>query len=129
MDIDYIRQTAEAATPGPWFFGSFHRLLIVADSRNKHNPIADMGDTAFPYKGAQQYNDAAYIAAANPQVVIEMCDEIEALRKVAARYHWLRDQHWVDSEVTFRLGLSEGSEDSTSMYHKELDAAIDAKLL
>lgn len=47
-------------------------------------------------------------------------------REDAERYRWLRDQHWVQPEATFRLGLSESTEDDGALYEKEIAAAIDA---
>ena len=41
--------------------------------------------------------------------------ENESLRKDAERYRWLRDQHWVEPEATFRLGLKET--DFSDQYH------------
>lgn len=40
---------------------------------------------------AERDNHAKYIATANPATVIAMCDEIERLRKNAARYQFMRD--------------------------------------
>ena len=44
----------------------------------------------------------------------------------ARRYRWLREQHWVEPEATFRLGLSET--DSATQYEVELDSAIDSAI-
>ena len=52
--------------------------------------------------------------------------QVGALRKDAERYRWLRDEHWVEPEAKFRLGLSDTNDAAT--YERELDAAIDAKL-
>lgn len=53
VDTKELRRLAEAATPGPW----------------------DVGD-------AWTHDDAAYINAANPQVILVMLDEVDALREV-----------------------------------------------
>ena len=54
--------------------------------------------------------------------------EVEALKADAERYRWLRDQHWVEPEARFRLGLSNESEDDAALYEQELNKAIDAAL-
>lgn len=49
-----------------------------------------------------------------------------AAQKDSARYQWLREQFWIESEATFRLGLEET--DDSSVFQKQLDAAIDERL-
>lgn len=44
--------------------------------------------------------------------------------KDAARYLWLRDQHWVEPEAVCRLNLVDG--EYLNQYHAQLDAAIDS---
>lgn len=53
---------------------------------------------------------------------------IRQLEQVERRFNWIRDQHWVEPEACFRLGLSSESEDNASVYEDELNAAIDAAL-
>ena len=86
-----LRTFAEEATPGPWAFGSFHRLLVVPIQdgfANKHNPIADIGETAYPWHktvdSKARYIDASYIAAANPSTILQLLDYIDTLEKDAA---------------------------------------------
>lgn len=74
IDLDALEAAALAATPGEWCFGSFGRLLVVpmiADNPDKHSPICDLGEQHFP-SHTEPYANAAYIAAANPAVVIEL---------------------------------------------------------
>lgn len=57
-------------TKEPWCFGSFHRLLIVpmtGSGPDKHNVIADLGETEVPWNktedSAERYDNAARIVA------------------------------------------------------------------
>ena len=58
-------------TPGPWVFGSYHKLLVVPvieGQPDKHQPIASLGNTAYPFDAtpsdAERYANAALISAA-----------------------------------------------------------------
>jgi len=60
----------EDHTPEPWGYGSFHRLLIVPMSGewpNKHDAIADLGETEFPFNltpdSTRRYANARRIVA------------------------------------------------------------------
>ena len=83
---DALRKLAEAATPGPWAFGTFHRLLVVQADKHgyadKHSAIADIGAGSIPWdetaESMQEYNDAEYIAAANPAAVITLLDQLQS---------------------------------------------------
>ena len=80
IDLDALEAAALAATPGEWCFGSFGRLLVVpmiADNPDKHSPICDLGEQHFP-SHTEPYANAAYIAAANPAVVIELIRRLRA---------------------------------------------------
>ena len=93
-DTPSLRQLAEAATPGPWSpadwnddFGdtlwtveaSEPEVLGAGQSsiwpdgiRKKRVADTDAGDNPT--------DDAAYIAAANPRAILELLDEVDALR-------------------------------------------------
>ena len=85
-NIEELRKLAEAATPGPWAFGTFHRLLVVQTDKHgyadKHSAIADIGAGSIPWDATadsmQEYNDAEYIAAANPAAVITLLDQLQS---------------------------------------------------
>lgn len=78
MTHEELRKLAEAATPGPWEWLSF-------TSRNSYFPIMAENqkimvcDAGFG-KAEKATNNSAYIAAANPQQVIALLDEIAQLR-------------------------------------------------
>lgn len=57
-----------------------------------------------------------------------LLDAIRGLERGAERYRWLRDQHWVEPEARFRLGLSSATEDDAELFNMQLNAAIDAIL-
>ena len=63
---------------------------------------------------------------ATPEDFAIMQAKLEQAQADAARYLWLRIQHWVEPEATFRLGLTET--DNAAQYEEELDAAIDAAM-
>jgi hypothetical protein len=57
------------------------------------------------------------------QRIFDLLQERDDLLLNAERYWWLRDQHWFESEATFRLSLSESQ--FANEYHDKLNAAID----
>lgn len=76
-DYTKLRELATKATPGPWtvqngaIIRHFYPLPVAA-------VIADVSDPAHPSAKA----DAEYIAAASPDGVIALLDEIERLRSL-----------------------------------------------
>jgi hypothetical protein len=84
MSHDDLRAKAKAATPGPWEAGENHNdePCVYADNGNRWiavlphlcvTPILEMAQA-----------DAAFIAAASPDVVLGLLDEIERLRRIEA---------------------------------------------
>lgn len=82
IDLDELRKLAEAATPGPWLidsvreetdFGSYsvHGIKGVAPTRWYSD--SDMAHTALD---TLDYPDAEFIAAANPQVILELIERV-----------------------------------------------------
>jgi len=73
-----LKRLAKQATPGEWGFGSYAAgILITAEGRDKHYPIATMnGDWAIPWDSTEEsklaFNDASFIAAANPQTILSL---------------------------------------------------------
>lgn len=68
LDREGLRALAEKATPGPW--------QPSGDSIEVHR-----GGTLFvAYRGNGTYDDAAFIAAANPTTVLALLDENERMR-------------------------------------------------
>lgn len=103
VDHETLKQLAEAATPGPWFRkdaennGTYGHEWIDAseDAPAYKNGYSDIADCS----GITKWQDriplsvdtdqikanAAYIAAANPQAVLDLIAEVERLRDEAAR--------------------------------------------
>lgn len=104
-DYDALRAVAEAATTGPW-----GGEVMDGDVWAPGNRERICKTSSFNYG-----RDAAYIAAASPDVVLALLDEIEALRaKVAEcerfappefRYHpsWappeMRESRWIEAAL------------------------------
>jgi hypothetical protein len=82
--LDKLRALAEAATPGPWATKAPRNLprgVIAAGSMQ----VADaFNDTHWTDEQCER--NAAFIAAANPQTVLKLLDERDALR--APEAHW-----------------------------------------
>ena len=83
VDSPSLRQLAEAATPGPWRTDSMGgRPGIEADGLS----VVVVQDPEIPADEAGVWgendgaNNAAYIAAANPQAILALLDERDALR-------------------------------------------------
>ena len=71
-DLAELRRLAEAATPGPWTTAAFQLVIDVARR-------IDVGMCG-------HRDDAAYIAAANPAVVLALLDERDALAADADKW-------------------------------------------
>lgn len=120
LDLQSLRQAAEAATPGPWRTGSFVGRCEKGSHSDRHPGL--MGDDPCVYKdyffdggstiAAQtemvvttcydgleiKVEDANYIAAANPAVIIALLDERDALldrlERAEAPPSQLEDDAW-----------------------------------
>lgn len=79
-DLTQLRKLAKAATSGEWYVSSFE-VSAGGDSRvvmgGDRYSIARIADRNVDENQA----DAAYIAAANPAVILNLLDEIERLRR------------------------------------------------
>jgi len=95
IDLDDLKAKAEAATPGPWEAGrpdiiSYHGAGPTRGYKNVYSPpngethlgheCSDVVCEALDAVGADCRENAEYIAAANPQVVLELIAEVERLR-------------------------------------------------
>lgn len=91
-DIKAIRAAAEAATPGEWIEmdGSRFDPEVVITTKHRHDrsmhEICGLEVGFSGEIGIEQKANAKHIATANPATVIALCDEVERLRKDAARY-------------------------------------------
>lgn len=122
-NYDALRAAAEAATPGPWLVFDMDEVdkrkgepmnepgqgwyWVWAEHRlphyggvfepEKHHPDcgAAMGEAKIEdgVGGKQEYADATYIAAASPDVVLALLDEVEALRADVSLFRNQADHH------------------------------------
>lgn len=79
IDTKKLRELANAATPGPWFVNedaNYGNIWVDSSVTKEGVALCDGGDWIGPCAA-----NAAFIAAANPQTVLELLDEIERLRK------------------------------------------------
>lgn len=120
-----LRRLAEAATPGPW--------------EVKHTSDGDVIQTEYERGGWEiaderadvPHQNAAFIAAANPSTILSLLDELEACRKDAERYRWLRNQ---EAEYGISAVFISGWERAATCWAttypdaRDLDAAIDAAM-
>lgn len=98
-DLSRLRGLAEAATPGPWHRGAGENgdpqdpMKVWPDERGVGGLIARTGYQA-PWDGwfQQPAADAAFIAAANPEVVISLINQVEALRAALAPFAACADE-------------------------------------
>lgn len=73
IDINKLRQLAQAATPGPWvsqgrYIGTPRHMSYIGEVRDQ---CGNWSDTE------KSRADAAFISAANPAVMIELLDRLE----------------------------------------------------
>ena len=84
IDLDELERLAQEATPGPWEMGKSSIMcrscLHLRGCYNIYQE-ADCTDVTHPQAGLDQ-QDAAYIAAANPQTVLAL---IKRLREADAK--------------------------------------------
>jgi hypothetical protein len=137
-DLQQLKALALAATPGPWEwdgvrsegeYGSdddggcgyesyqvtTNAGACIVDCLNNDNGAVHVEHDGHAWdKVAKQ--DAKYIAAASPDVVLALIARIESLAADAERYKWLRnDNAYFPEEELIRGGI-------------ELDQAIDAAI-
>ena len=83
-DLAELRRLAEAATPGPWSTAAFQLVIDVAQR-------IDVGMCG-------HRDDAAFIAAANPDVVLALLAERDALAAKIERVRALHFGEYVEDE-------------------------------
>ena len=83
-DFIELREAIAAATPGPWHIGEGSHW-----SREVRRP--DDASVAWcGHMAPQSLRDAAYIAAANPQTISDLLDDLDAARAELKRLTTLR---------------------------------------
>lgn len=92
-DYSELKLLAEAATQGPWNHyqhGVIKGGPVVQFANGSAQQQIIMTTGAEWMRDGEQYDNADFIAAANPAAVLALIAEVEALRKDAERYRWLR---------------------------------------
>lgn len=81
-----LKKLAEAATPGPWeVSGTGQQVLKEADVPYGNQRICETNSMASHYPGKNLcWANVAFIAAANPEVVLGLIARIEELEKQQA---------------------------------------------
>ena len=86
---DELKRLADVATPGPWMVEVSHYpesgdMVVTTDPNGWE--LLEMREDCPDHEA-----NASFIAAANPQAILALIAENEALRKDAERYRWIRD--------------------------------------
>ena len=114
MTNEELRRLAMEATPGPWekVGMSYYHFQIHGKGRNGHESerICMTTDAVSNDAPADvREANAAYIAAASPDVVLSLIADLDALRtrlaeveKDAARYQWMRDSQYPDDGMSIQ---------------------------
>lgn len=79
MNTDELKRLAEAATPGPW---KSQLSSVKKGSRNIASNIHAGESLPIGEDVKRGQTNAAYIAAANPAVILELIAERDALREI-----------------------------------------------
>ena len=81
ININELRQLAQAATPGPWktgqYLGSLRQFVIHTDVGDKGRG-SDVAFTSSAFGSDETVANARLISAANPAAISELLDRLEA---------------------------------------------------
>jgi len=84
IDTKELRRLAQAATPGPWktgqYLGSLRQFVIHTDVGDKGRG-SDVAFTSSAFGSDETVANARLISAANPSVISELLDRLEAAEK------------------------------------------------
>jgi hypothetical protein len=96
-DLAALIEAAEAATPGPWFACptvdgiAANENCRVRTETYGHGYVADTSNFhGRPFDVKRRRENAAFIAAANPSVIIALATELRAARKALAAVRALK---------------------------------------
>ena len=126
IDLDALEQAALTATPGPWKVS-----VTVEQVGGDYKDIipTSVSCSSFCYGGRpDRVDDAdlAFIAAANPAVILELVRRLRAAEADAARYRWLRER---DLDTIQNGGVFAGMTPRNVVLNgDDLDAAIDSAM-
>lgn len=126
MSVDYtkLRTLAEDATPGPWKADGWQREAyngnyFVRGDGVTTEQVADCGDGSTRWE-----ENASYIAAASPDVVLALLDEIERLRERADAINAIRNEQLAAANADRErlLAKLESSLDTSERLDRDLTA-------
>lgn len=78
IDLKELRQAAENATPGPW--RAFSDEICIATEQEVGLRYPTIASNIDSRKKWFNYADSQFIALANPQTIIALCDMIEKMK-------------------------------------------------
>lgn len=92
MNTEQLKQAALAATPGPWRYFDLYA-----------NPeVRTINDALITSVAPYRIDEARYIAAANPAVILALLECVDALQRIADP----RNTHFAgDAQVVARAAL------------------------
>lgn len=134
-DYSELKMLAEKATPGPWHIDSHGMTMTSMESfKTVFNHPTDRPSVRHEETGnlSNWRNDwdASYIATANPKVILEILEELESLKKDAARYHWTNiEGNWVARMFgKWRAHVGEYGDSNPTEWFDTREEAIDAAM-
>ena len=95
-----LRRLAKAATPGPWYldgpwwYGDDDSAYCISTAEDAGRIAVTISPPKYIFGGAREIRDAnaRYIAAANPAVVLDLLDQLDAAEaRLAAMREIVRD--------------------------------------
>ena len=125
IDINELRQLAQAATPGPWigcgpsFGGSLPKYLneVAVDREGDEDDGYSICNTPIGLD-EERSTDMAFIAAANPATVSELLDRLEEAERASA--------HIKEVEFPRKMrAVAVGWETKCARLEQERDALLD----
>lgn len=123
-----LKSKAEYATPGPWEYREDNAAGYNIESQNDYIVYSGTDSDCECDYGCEKESNAAYIAAANPKVVLALLDEIDRLNKLMALWrhdyevlvdtcskirkeaHWLADQCATCADAASEAGVCDDGE-------------------
>ena len=123
INVDELREKAEKATPGPWVAGE--PQLWGDNDTPQAAVLAGGSPITWDDHGGEVFDpvNAEFIAAANPQTVLSLLDEVERLRSTLLRIHG-----YVQGAVHREVPAFEDqyvAEYDASLFESLADAALD----
>ncbi|WP_324710450.1 hypothetical protein [Pseudomonas citronellolis] len=137
-DLTKLKELAEKLAPAyrdPWESHRHSASAVTVGAVNESGEYNDFLDVRISdYSDFDEHDDelAEWIAAANPQAILELIERLERAEADAARYRWLREQPNDCSapriDVVRWEPMDESANEGEGLRLEALDAAIDAAM-